>query len=58
MKVGLHIPDFTWDGGPAALRLRLRDVARQTEQARTRPPSAATATRTRGPTQPASRAGA
>jgi F420-dependent oxidoreductase-like protein len=33
MKVGLHIPDFTWDGGPAALRLRLRDVATQAEQA-------------------------
>jgi F420-dependent oxidoreductase-like protein len=33
MKVGLHIPDFTWDGGPAALRVRLRDVARQAEQA-------------------------
>jgi F420-dependent oxidoreductase-like protein len=33
MKVGLHIPDFTWDGGPAALRVRLRDVARRAEQA-------------------------
>ncbi len=33
MKVGLHIPDFTWEGGPAALRLRLRDVAQQAEQA-------------------------
>ncbi|MGB6454795.1 MAG: hypothetical protein WBH47_09935 [Streptosporangiaceae bacterium] len=33
MKVGLHIPDFTWDGGPAALRMRLRDVARQAEHA-------------------------
>jgi F420-dependent oxidoreductase-like protein len=33
MKVGLHIPDFTWDGGPAALRERLRDVARGAEQA-------------------------
>jgi len=33
MKVGLHIPDFTWDGGPAVLRLRLRDVAQQAEQA-------------------------
>jgi F420-dependent oxidoreductase-like protein len=33
MKVGLHIPDFTWDGGPAALRVRLRDVAKQAEQA-------------------------
>src|SRR6202046_1550255 len=33
MRVGLHIPDFTWDGGPAALRVRLGDVARQAEQA-------------------------
>jgi F420-dependent oxidoreductase-like protein len=33
MKVGLHIPDFTWDGGPAALRMRLRDVAQQAELA-------------------------
>jgi F420-dependent oxidoreductase-like protein len=33
MKVGLHIPDFTWDGGPAALRVRLRDVAQQAERA-------------------------
>ncbi len=33
MKVGLHIPDFTWDGGPAALRVRLGEVARQAEQA-------------------------
>jgi F420-dependent oxidoreductase-like protein len=33
MKVGLHIPDFTWEGGPPALRVRLGEVARQAEQA-------------------------
>jgi F420-dependent oxidoreductase-like protein len=33
MRVGLHIPDFTWDGGPAALGVRLGEVARQAEQA-------------------------
>ena len=33
MKVGLHIPDFTWDGGPAALRVRLGEVAQHAEQA-------------------------
>jgi len=33
MKIGLHIPDFTWDGGPAALRQRLGDVAQHAEQA-------------------------
>ena len=33
MRVGLHIPDFTWDGGPAELRVRLGEVARQAEQA-------------------------
>jgi F420-dependent oxidoreductase-like protein len=32
MKVGLHIPDFTWDGGPAALRARLGEVAQRAEQ--------------------------
>ena len=36
MKVGPHLPDFTWDGGPAALRRRLGEVARQAEQAGTR----------------------
>jgi hypothetical protein len=36
MKAGLHLPDFTWDGGPAALRGRLDEVARQAEQAGTR----------------------
>ena len=33
MKLGLHIPDFTWDGGPAALRDRLGDVAERAERA-------------------------
>jgi F420-dependent oxidoreductase-like protein len=33
MKVGLHIPDFTWDGGPAELRLRLAETVRRAEQA-------------------------
>jgi F420-dependent oxidoreductase-like protein len=33
MKVGLHIPDFTWEGGPAVLPERLADVARLAEQA-------------------------
>jgi F420-dependent oxidoreductase-like protein len=33
MKIGLHIPDFTWDGGPAALRTRLGEVAQRAEQA-------------------------
>ena len=33
MKVGLHIPDFTWDGGAAALRGRLGEVAVMAEQA-------------------------
>src|ERR1017187_1968166 len=33
MRVGLHIPDFTWNGGPAALRVRLGEVARHSEQA-------------------------
>jgi F420-dependent oxidoreductase-like protein len=33
MKVGLHISDFTWDGGPAALGARLGEVARLAEQA-------------------------
>jgi alkanesulfonate monooxygenase len=32
MKVGLHISDFTWDGGPAELRVRLGEIARQAEQ--------------------------
>jgi len=33
MKIGLHIPDFTWDSGPAGLRQRLGEVARNAEQA-------------------------
>ena len=33
MKVGLHIPDYTWDSGPAGLRQRLGDVAQLAEQA-------------------------
>jgi F420-dependent oxidoreductase-like protein len=33
MKVGVHISDFTWDGGPAALGTRLGEVAVAAEQA-------------------------
>jgi F420-dependent oxidoreductase-like protein len=33
MKIGLHVPDFTWEGGPPALRGHLGDVARTAEQA-------------------------
>jgi F420-dependent oxidoreductase-like protein len=33
MKLGLHIPDFTWPGGPAAMAGRLGEVARLAEQA-------------------------
>jgi F420-dependent oxidoreductase-like protein len=33
MKVGLHIADFTWEGGPSALRSRLGQVARGAEDA-------------------------
>ncbi len=33
MKVGLHISDFTWDGGPAELRFRLAEIAQRAEQA-------------------------
>ncbi|MDQ1484039.1 MAG: hypothetical protein QOF35_2115 [Actinomycetota bacterium] len=32
MKLGLHISDFTWTGGPPALRERLVDVARLADQ--------------------------
>jgi len=32
MKVGVHISDFTWDGGPAALGARLGEVATAAEQ--------------------------
>jgi F420-dependent oxidoreductase-like protein len=33
MKVGLHISDFTWDGGAAQLRFKLADIAARAEQA-------------------------
>ena len=33
MKIGLHIADFTWQGGPPALRSRLGEVARRADQA-------------------------
>jgi F420-dependent oxidoreductase-like protein len=33
MKLGLHISDFTWDGGPSALRDKLGDVAARAEEA-------------------------
>ena len=33
MKLGLHISDFTWDGGAPALRLRLGEIAQRAEQA-------------------------
>ena len=33
MKLGLHISDFTWDGGPVALRDKLGDVASRAEEA-------------------------
>jgi F420-dependent oxidoreductase-like protein len=33
MKIGLHISDFTWDGGAPALRGHLAQVVRQAEQA-------------------------
>ena len=33
MKLGLHIPDFTWDGGAPALRLKLGEVAQRAEAA-------------------------
>jgi F420-dependent oxidoreductase-like protein len=32
MKLGLHIPDFTWKGGPTVLGERLAEVARLAEQ--------------------------
>jgi F420-dependent oxidoreductase-like protein len=32
MKLGLHIPDFTWKGGPTALAERLAEVARLADQ--------------------------
>jgi F420-dependent oxidoreductase-like protein len=33
MKVGLHISDFTWEGGAPAMRDRLTDIAQRAEQA-------------------------
>jgi F420-dependent oxidoreductase-like protein len=33
MKVGLHVADFTWDGGPPALGSRLGEIARRAEDA-------------------------
>jgi len=33
MKLGLHIPDFTWEGGPSALREKLGDIAVRAEEA-------------------------
>jgi F420-dependent oxidoreductase-like protein len=32
MKLGLHISNFTWDGGAPALRLKLGDIAQRAEQ--------------------------
>src|ERR1700691_3209890 len=32
MKVGLHISDFTWDGGAAELRLKLGEIAERAEE--------------------------
>ena len=33
MRIGLHIPNFTWPGGPAALRDRLAAIARTADDA-------------------------
>ena len=33
MRIGLHIPNFTWQGGPAALRERLAEVVRTADDA-------------------------
>jgi F420-dependent oxidoreductase-like protein len=33
MKVGLHIADFTWEGGPSALRRTLGEIARRADEA-------------------------
>jgi F420-dependent oxidoreductase-like protein len=33
MKAGLHIADFTWEGGPPTLRSRLGEVARRADDA-------------------------
>jgi F420-dependent oxidoreductase-like protein len=33
MRIGLHVPNFTWPGGPAALRERLAEVAHTADDA-------------------------
>lgn len=33
MKVGLHLADFTWPGGPAEIRPRLADIAETADAA-------------------------
>jgi F420-dependent oxidoreductase-like protein len=33
MKVGLHIADFTWEGGPPEIRSRLGGIARRADEA-------------------------
>jgi F420-dependent oxidoreductase-like protein len=33
MKVGLHVADYTWDGGPPALGPRLGEIAQRAEEA-------------------------
>ncbi len=33
MRIGLHVPNFTWPGGPASLRERLTEVARTADAA-------------------------
>src|SRR5579875_2799063 len=33
MELGLHVPDFTWPGGPRELARTLRDIARAAEDA-------------------------
>ncbi len=33
MRIGLHIPNFTWPGGPAGLRTRLADIVRTADDA-------------------------
>jgi alkanesulfonate monooxygenase SsuD/methylene tetrahydromethanopterin reductase-like flavin-dependent oxidoreductase (luciferase family) len=33
MKLGLHISDFTWDGGAPELRVRLGQIAQRAEEA-------------------------
>jgi F420-dependent oxidoreductase-like protein len=33
MKIGLHIPDLTWEGGPPELRVRLGEIAERADEA-------------------------